>query len=83
VHPADSRCVVYDSVDAAHRFWIKGQHFSIAKLMGPGYDSGDHWAHAALAINRWAATRIECCVGLLLLLLLLAAAVLCIACECC
>jgi hypothetical protein len=44
--------VVYDSVDAAHRFWIKGQHFSIAKLMGPGYDVKDHWQHAAIAINR-------------------------------
>uniref|UniRef100_A0A383WB87 Phosphatidylserine decarboxylase n=1 Tax=Tetradesmus obliquus TaxID=3088 RepID=A0A383WB87_TETOB len=52
VHPADSRCVVYDSVDAAHRFWIKGQHFSVAKLLGPGYDVRDHWRHAAIAINR-------------------------------
>jgi phosphatidylserine decarboxylase len=52
VQPADSRCVVYGSVDAAHRFWIKGQHFSIAKLKGPGYDSADHWQHAAIAINR-------------------------------
>ncbi|KAF6253516.1 phosphatidylserine decarboxylase-domain-containing protein [Scenedesmus sp. NREL 46B-D3] len=52
VQPADSRCVVYDSIDAAHRFWIKGQHFSIAKLMGPGYDTTDHWQHAAVAINR-------------------------------
>ncbi|WIA37971.1 hypothetical protein OEZ86_001347 [Tetradesmus obliquus] len=52
VHPADSRCVVYDSVDAAHHFWIKGQHFSVAKLLGPGYDVRDHWRHAAIAINR-------------------------------
>jgi phosphatidylserine decarboxylase len=50
--PADSRCVVYPSVDAAHRFWIKGQHFNISKLMGPGYDRQDHWEHAAIAINR-------------------------------
>jgi phosphatidylserine decarboxylase len=50
--PADSRCVVYPSVDAAHRFWIKGQQFSTCKLMGPGYDRQDHWEHAAIAINR-------------------------------
>lgn len=52
VNPADSRCVVYESVDAAHRLWIKGQHFSVVRLMGPDYDSQDHWRHAALAINR-------------------------------
>lgn len=50
--PADSRCVVYDSVDAAHRFWIKGQHFDVPRLMGPGYDTQDHWRHATIAINR-------------------------------
>ena len=47
---------MYESVDAAHRLWIKGQHFSVARLMGPGYDSQDHWRHAALAINRHVAT---------------------------
>lgn len=52
VNPADSRCVVYDSVDNAHRFWTKGCHFSVAKLLGPGYDTQDHWNHAAIAINR-------------------------------
>jgi hypothetical protein len=48
--------VVYDSVDAAHRFWIKGHGFNVAKLLGPGYDVKDHWQHAAVAINRciWA-----------------------------
>ena len=51
--PSDSRMVVYESVDKAHRFWIKGRHFSIANLLGPGYDP-DHWVHGAIAINRWA-----------------------------
>eukprot|EP00878_Enallax_costatus_P008696 GHUV01009090.1.p1 GENE.GHUV01009090.1~~GHUV01009090.1.p1 ORF type:complete len:267 (+),score=54.40 GHUV01009090.1:94-801(+) len=52
VQPADSRCVVYPNVDAAHKFWIKGQRFSVRRLLGPGYDTQDHWEHAAIAINR-------------------------------
>eukprot|EP00878_Enallax_costatus_P020704 GHUV01021894.1.p3 GENE.GHUV01021894.1~~GHUV01021894.1.p3 ORF type:complete len:121 (-),score=38.38 GHUV01021894.1:1146-1508(-) len=55
VQPADSRCVVYPNVDAAHKFWIKGQRFSVRRLLGPGYDTQDHWEHAAIAINRYAA----------------------------
>eukprot|EP00879_Flechtneria_rotunda_P010380 GHRR01010856.1.p1 GENE.GHRR01010856.1~~GHRR01010856.1.p1 ORF type:complete len:166 (-),score=50.16 GHRR01010856.1:71-568(-) len=54
VQPADSRQVVYETVDGAHKFWIKGRHFSIGKLMGPGYESQDLWKRAAIAINRYA-----------------------------
>jgi hypothetical protein len=31
---------------------IKGRHFDLGRLMGPGYDTQDHWSRAAIAINR-------------------------------
>jgi phosphatidylserine decarboxylase len=51
VQPADSRMVVYDFVETAHRLWIKGQHFTVGKLLGPCYEP-EAWRHAAMAINR-------------------------------
>jgi hypothetical protein len=54
VHPADSRVVVFSSVDQAHRLWIKGRHFTVGRLLGPGYDPAA-WQGAAVAVSRWGA----------------------------
>eukprot|EP00775_Hariotina_reticulata_P010215 gene10215-10375_t len=40
------------NVNDAHTFWVKGQGFNVHRLMGPGYDSQDHWKQAAISINR-------------------------------
>eukprot|EP01137_Pigoraptor_chileana_P025438 Opistho-2@94946 len=34
ISPADSRCVVFQTVDDATRVWIKGKHFSVEALVG-------------------------------------------------
>ncbi|KXZ53485.1 hypothetical protein GPECTOR_7g935 [Gonium pectorale] len=54
VMPADSRCVVYDSVDSAHRFWIKGRHFSVPALLGLPAGAHTPWDDCNIAINRQA-----------------------------
>jgi hypothetical protein len=44
--------VVFSSVDQAHRLWIKGRHFTVGRLLGPGYDPAA-WQGAAVAVSRW------------------------------
>ncbi|GBF95849.1 phosphatidylserine decarboxylase [Raphidocelis subcapitata] len=51
VLPADCRVVVYPSVQEATRLWIKGSHFSVPALLGPGYRADD-WGDAAIAVTR-------------------------------
>ncbi|GIL51913.1 hypothetical protein Vafri_7825 [Volvox africanus] len=56
VMPADSRCVVYQDVDTAKRFWIKGRNFNVPALLGlpPGVHTP--WHNCAISINRLSPT---------------------------
>lgn len=48
---ADSRLVVYDSVDQSKRLWIKGKHFTIGNLIGDD-DLANSWHDGAIASFR-------------------------------
>lgn len=39
VSPADCRMMAFATVDEATRIWIKGREFSVARLLGPAYES--------------------------------------------
>ncbi|TFK49201.1 hypothetical protein OE88DRAFT_1662621 [Heliocybe sulcata] len=54
--PADCRMTVYPSVDAAQKFWIKGDEFSVARLLNvsPDSDRAKYYEGASLAIARLA-----------------------------
>jgi phosphatidylserine decarboxylase len=39
VSPADCRMMAFETVDEATRIWIKGREFSVARLLGPAYES--------------------------------------------
>ncbi|GLC43596.1 hypothetical protein PLESTM_001493800 [Pleodorina starrii] len=57
VQPADSRLVVYDNVDAARTFWIKGRNFNVAALLGLPPGTATPWEeNCAIAINRLSPT---------------------------
>ncbi|KAI1782781.1 phosphatidylserine decarboxylase-domain-containing protein [Ganoderma leucocontextum] len=53
---ADSRLTVYPTVDAAKQFWVKGNNFSIASLLGvePGSDQARMFEGGSVAIFRLA-----------------------------
>ncbi|KAM5545233.1 hypothetical protein V8D89_001344 [Ganoderma adspersum] len=53
---ADSRLTVYPTVDAARTFWVKGNNFSIASLLGvePGSDQARMFEGGSVAIFRLA-----------------------------
>jgi phosphatidylserine decarboxylase len=53
VCPADSRVLVFDKVSIAKSLWIKGNDFSIQKLLTSRYDAND-WDNCPLAISRLA-----------------------------
>ncbi|BDA47185.1 phosphatidylserine decarboxylase proenzyme 2 [Coccomyxa sp. Obi] len=53
VSPADSRALVFDTVTDATALWIKGKNFTVAKLLGSGYDARA-WEGCAIIINRLA-----------------------------
>lgn len=53
--PADCRLLVYPSVEDTTRLWLKGQDFTMAGLLGPGFSHLLHEFHApAVAIARLA-----------------------------
>ncbi|EPY53319.1 phosphatidylserine decarboxylase Psd3 [Schizosaccharomyces cryophilus OY26] len=39
ISAADSRLVVYENINIATTYWIKGAEFSIARLLGPQYEN--------------------------------------------
>ncbi|PIL29520.1 hypothetical protein GSI_08328 [Ganoderma sinense ZZ0214-1] len=53
---ADSRLTVYPTVEAAHTFWVKGNNFSIASLLGveQGSDQARMFEGGSVAIFRLA-----------------------------
>jgi len=54
--PADCRMTVYSTVDSATKFWIKGDEFSIAKLLNvpPDSDRAKYYEGSSMAICRLA-----------------------------
>lgn len=51
VNPADSRSVVFPTLEEARRLWIKGKSFSVPKLLGPSYDPSE-WKECAILVSR-------------------------------
>ncbi|KAI0549865.1 phosphatidylserine decarboxylase-domain-containing protein [Xylaria curta] len=55
VSPADCRSVVFNSVDAATKIWIKGREFSIKRLLGDAYpEDAPRYENGSLGIFRLA-----------------------------
>jgi len=55
VSPADCRSVVFNSIDAATKVWIKGREFSIKRLLGDAYpDDAPRYENGSLGIFRLA-----------------------------
>ncbi|KAI8625723.1 phosphatidylserine decarboxylase-domain-containing protein [Xylariaceae sp. FL1651] len=55
VSPADCRSVVFNSIDAATKIWVKGRGFSIKRLLGDAYpEDAPRYENGALGIFRLA-----------------------------
>jgi len=55
VSPADCRCVVYDRIDEATRFWVKGREFSVERLLGNAYpEDAAKYRNGAMGVFRLA-----------------------------
>lgn len=55
VSPADSRAVVFDTMDDATRIWVKGRDYSVEKLLGDAYPlDAKRYRNGALGIFRLA-----------------------------
>ena len=55
VSPADCRLLVYPSVEDTTSLWLKGQDFTVAQLLGPGFQNLlQHFHSPAVAIARLA-----------------------------
>ncbi|KAH8670948.1 phosphatidylserine decarboxylase-domain-containing protein [Xylariales sp. PMI_506] len=55
VSPADCRSVVFNSIDAATKIWVKGREFSIKRLLGDAYpEDVSRFEKGALGIFRLA-----------------------------
>lgn len=53
--PADSRSVVFDTMDDATRIWVKGRDYSVEKLLGDAYPlDAKRYRNGALGIFRLA-----------------------------
>lgn len=55
VSPADSRSVVFNSMDSATKIWVKGREFNVARLLGNAYpEDAQRYVGGALGIFRLA-----------------------------
>src|SRR2546421_11867766 len=55
VSPADSRCVVFETIDDATSIWIKGRGFTVERLLGKAYgDEAKRFNGGPLGIFRLA-----------------------------
>lgn len=55
VSPADCRSVVFNSVDAATKIWVKGREFSVQRLLGNAYpQDAKRYVNGSLGIFRLA-----------------------------
>lgn len=54
VCPADCRLVVFPSVAAAQRIWIKGSEFTLEKLLGPRADLAERLVGGSIVVARLA-----------------------------
>ena len=55
VSPADSRCVVFNTMDDATRIWVKGRDYSVERLFGDAYPlEAKRYMGGALGIFRLA-----------------------------
>lgn len=55
VSPADSRSVVFNTLDDATKIWVKGREFSIARLLGTAYpQDAKRYVNGSLGIFRLA-----------------------------
>lgn len=55
VSPADSRSVVFNTLDEATKIWVKGREFSVTRLLGNAYpQDAKRYVNGALGIFRLA-----------------------------
>lgn len=55
VSPADSRTVVFNTMDDATKIWVKGREFSVERLLGPAYpQDAKRYVNGSLGIFRLA-----------------------------
>lgn len=55
VSPADSRSVVFNTLDEATKIWVKGREFSVTRLLGNAYpQDAQRYVNGALGIFRLA-----------------------------
>lgn len=55
VSPADSRSVVFNTLDDATKIWVKGREFSVARLLGSAYpQDAKRYTNGSLGIFRLA-----------------------------
>ena len=55
VSPADSRSVVFNTLDEATKIWVKGREFSVTRLLGSAYpQDAKRYVNGALGIFRLA-----------------------------
>lgn len=55
VSPADCRSVVFNTIDAATKIWIKGREFSVKRLLGDAYpEDASRYENGSLGIFRLA-----------------------------
>lgn len=55
VSPADSRSVVFNTLDEATKIWVKGREFSVARLLGSAYpQDAKRYTNGSLGIFRLA-----------------------------